>query len=92
VPTRFSTIVLWISSEFLQLVLLAVIIVGRNIQSHASDKRAEATYQDADAVLHEALQIQAHLEAQDAVIERIVATVCGETVPAPAPPDPPTPS
>ncbi len=92
VPARFSTIVLWVSSEFLQLVLLAVIIVGQNIQSQASDKRAEATYQDADAVLHEALQIQAHLEAQDHAIERIVSTVCGGTVPIVTPPDPPTPS
>jgi hypothetical protein len=72
VPARFSSIVLWVSSEFLQLVLLAVIIVGQNIQSQASDKRAEATYNDADAVLHEALQIEQHLEAQDAAIERIL--------------------
>jgi hypothetical protein len=86
VPARFSTIVLWISSEFLQLVLLAVIIVGQNIQSQASDKRAEATYQDADAVLHEALQIQAHLEAQDAAIERILAMVGGGTVGTATPP------
>jgi len=47
------------------LILLPIIIVGQNIQAKASDKRAEATYKDADAVLHEALQIQAHLEAQD---------------------------
>jgi hypothetical protein len=77
VPARFSTVVLWVSSEFLQLVLLAVIIVGQNIQSQASDKRAEATYLDADAVLHEAVQIQAHLEAQDTAIERILALVAG---------------
>jgi len=35
------------------------------IQAAAADKRSEATYNDADAVLHEALQIQKHLEAQD---------------------------
>ena len=46
--------------------------MGQNIQSQASDKRAEATYNDADAVLHEALQIEQHLEAQDAAIERIL--------------------
>ena len=90
VPARFSTIVLWVSSEFLQLVLLAVIIVGQNIQSQASDKRSEATYQDADAVLHEALQIQAHLEAQDAAIERILTTV-GAPTRMPPPDGDPTP-
>jgi hypothetical protein len=90
VPARFSTIVLWVSSEFLQLVLLAVIIVGQNIQSQAADKRAEATYEDADAVLHEAIQIQKHLEAQDQAIQRILALVAsrgpGDSSAAPAPP------
>jgi hypothetical protein len=60
-----DTIVSWISQTFLQLVLLSIIIVGQNVQSSAADKRAEATYQDADAVLHTALEIQAHMEAQD---------------------------
>lgn len=58
----------WISSDFLQLTLLSVIIVGQNLQAAASDKRAEQTYLDAEAVLHEALQIQAHLAAQDDVL------------------------
>lgn len=66
---------LWISTIFLQLVLLSVIIVGQNIQSAASDKRSEATYEDADAVLHTSLQIQAHLEAQDRQIEKILELV-----------------
>jgi type VI protein secretion system component VasK len=70
-------LILWISSSFLQLVLLPIIIVGQNIQARASDKRAEDTYKDADAVLHEALQIQAHLKAQDAEIDRIVQMVQG---------------
>jgi hypothetical protein len=41
----------------------------------ASDKRAEATFEDADAVLHTALQIQDHLVAQDAEIEKILASL-----------------
>ena len=65
-------IVVWISSSFLQLVLLPIIIVGQNIQARAADKRAEATYKDADAVLHEAREIQKHLQAQDKEIERIL--------------------
>jgi hypothetical protein len=68
-------IVAWIAQTFLQLVLLPVIIVGQNIQAAASDKRAEDTYKDADAVLHEAMQIQKHLEAQDAEIEKILSAL-----------------
>jgi hypothetical protein len=69
------TIVSWISQTFLQLVLLSIIIVGQNVLAAAADMRAEATYQDADAVLHTSLDIQHHLEAQDAEIEHILAEV-----------------
>lgn len=75
VKASLIALIAWIAQTFLQLVLLPIIIVGQNVQAEAADKRAEATYQDADAVLHEALQIQAHLEAQDAAIERILAQV-----------------
>ena len=68
-------IVSWISQTFLQLVLLSIIIVGQNVLAAASDKRAEATFEDADAVLHTALQIQDHLVAQDAEIEKILASL-----------------
>ena len=57
-----------VSGYFLQLVLLPIILVGQNVQAEASDARAKATYDDAEAVLHECLQIQQHLEAQDAII------------------------
>ena len=62
------TLVSWISQTFLQLVLLSVIIVGQNVLAAAADKRSEATYNDADAVLHEAVMIQEHLAAQDKVL------------------------
>ena len=68
-------LVSWISQTFLQLVLLSIIIVGQNVLAAASDKRAEATFEDADAVLHTALQIQEHLAAQDAEIEKILSTI-----------------
>ena len=55
----------WISSDFLQLTLLSVIIVGQNLQAAASDKRAEQTYLDAESILHECVQLQAHLQGQD---------------------------
>jgi len=67
-----QTLILWISSSFLQLVLLPIIIVGQNIQAKAADARSEATYNDAAAVLEEARQIQAHLAAQDDAISKIL--------------------
>jgi hypothetical protein len=79
-PSAFRTgnaiiIVAWIAQTFLQLVLLPIIIVGQNVQAVAADSRAQATYDDAAAVLEEAKQIQAHLSAQDDEIERILAEV-----------------
>jgi hypothetical protein len=66
-------LVAWISQAFLQLVLLPIIIVGQNIQAKAADKRAESTYKDAEAVLHEAMQIQAHLADQDKQLADILS-------------------
>lgn len=65
-------LVQWISQTFLQLVLLSVIIVGQNISARASDKRAEMTYKDAEATLHDAEQIQAHLKAQDDALNTLL--------------------
>jgi hypothetical protein len=76
-----AAIISWIAQTFLQLVLLSIIIVGQNLLSAASDKRADATYKDADAILHESLQIQSHLEAQDRAIEQILACLGGLPVP-----------
>jgi hypothetical protein len=61
-------IISWVAQTFLQLVLLSIIIVGQNIQSTAADKRAQDTYDDADATLHEAAEIQRHLGMQDAAL------------------------
>jgi hypothetical protein len=61
----------WVSQTFLQLVLLSVIMVGQQVISRATDERALSTYNDAEAVLHEAQQIQAHLAAQDVAIEAL---------------------
>jgi hypothetical protein len=71
VKTSIIALVAWVAQTFLQLVLLSVIIVGQNIQAAASDGRAEQTYKDAEAVLQEALEIQKHLAAQDAALERL---------------------
>jgi hypothetical protein len=65
-------VVVWLSSSFLQLVLLPIIIVGQNIQAKANDTRADSTYKDAEAVLKEASMIQDHLTKQDELISTIL--------------------
>jgi hypothetical protein len=74
------TIVSWVAQTFLQLVLLSIIMVGQNVQAAAADKRAEATYLDAEAVLHEALQIQAHLQVQDDILTKLIAAAAAPPV------------
>ncbi|AIC48063.1 hypothetical protein [Rhodoluna lacicola] len=75
-PSAISTgdvrvIVDWIAQTFLQLVLVSVIIVGQNQQTARAEMRAEATYKDATALLHEVQQLQQHLSHQDAELQRL---------------------
>ena len=65
-------IVAWVAQTFLQLVLLPIIIVGQNIQAATADKRAVQTYRDAEAILHECLRLQRHLQAQDSVLDDLI--------------------
>ena len=71
----------WVSQTFIQLVMLSVIMVGQNILGRAADKRADMTYKDAEAILQEAEQIQAHLKAQDealnTLLDRVEAKLAG---------------
>ena len=69
------TLVQWLSQTFIQLVMLSVIMVGQNIAGRAADKRSDMTYKDADATLHEAEQIQAHLKAQDEAVNELLAKI-----------------
>lgn len=64
-------IVDWVAQTFLQLVLVSVIIVGQNQQTARAEMRAEATYKDATALLHEVQQLQQHLVHQDAQLEKL---------------------
>ena len=70
----------WTAQTFIQLVLLSIIIVGQKVASEASDKRAIDTFNDAEAVLHEAVQIQKHLAAQDAILQRLIDELCSAGV------------
>ena len=67
-----AMLIAWIAQTFIQLVLLSIIMVGQKIAGEATDKRAIDTYNDAEAVLHEAIQIQQHLAAQDAFLKRLI--------------------
>jgi hypothetical protein len=81
-----ATLVAWIAQTFIQLVLLSIIMVGQKIAGEATDKRAIETYNDAEAVLHEALQIQQHLAAQDAVLVKLSAAILDRQGPPTPPP------
>ena len=76
-----AAIVSWVAQTFLQLVLLSVIMVGQNVQAAAADKRAEATFHDASATLHEVAHVQGHLAAQDELLSRIAAKIGLDPVP-----------
>jgi hypothetical protein len=76
-----ATIVSWVAQTFLQLVLLSIIMVGQNVQAAAADKRAEATFHDASATLHEVAHVQGHLAAQDVLLTRIAEKIGLDPVP-----------
>jgi hypothetical protein len=72
---NLQTVISWVSQTFIQLVMLSVIMVGQNILSKASDKRADMTYKDADATFHEAESIQKHLKEQDDALNSLLDKV-----------------
>jgi uncharacterized membrane protein len=76
-----AAVVSWVAQTFLQLVLLSIIMVGQNVQAAAADKRAEATFHDASATLHEVAHLQGHLAAQDELLSRIAAKIGLDPVP-----------
>jgi hypothetical protein len=64
-----TILVNWLSSNFLQLVLLPIIIVGQNVISAAQDARAEADHETLtalDAMSKQQLQI---LEGQNEILD-----------------------
>ena len=69
-------IVSWISQTFLQLVLLSVIMVGQQVLAKASDKQAQQTYNDAEAVLQLTDEINKLIKVNNRLtdeIHRVVA-------------------
>lgn len=64
-----TALVNWLSSNFLQLVLQPIILVGQNVISRAQDARAEADHETLTA-LHELSKLQIDiLRGQNEIIE-----------------------
>jgi len=58
-----------------QLLLVFIILVGQQVLGRAADKRAEQTYLDAEAILHEVEQLHKHLQEQDQILTQGVNLV-----------------
>ena len=83
-------IIAWIAQTFLQLVLLSVIMVGQNVQSVASDLRAQHTYDDTVKIL-DCLNIQTEgglKELADRIDALRAAMHTGPGIVHPFPPSP----
>ena len=72
---EIRVIIDWVAQTFLQLVLVSVIMVGQNQLSAKADARAEATYKDASAMLHEVAQLQEHMLHQDELMRQLTEEV-----------------
>jgi hypothetical protein len=59
-------------SSLLQLVFMFVIMVGQDVLGRAGDQRAQLTFLDGEAILHECRRLQRHLTAQD----QAMMTIC----------------
>ncbi len=64
-----TVLVNWISSNFLQLVLLPIIIVGQNVISAAQDARAEADHETLTALHQMNVQQLQILRGQERILE-----------------------
>ncbi len=60
----------WISQQFLQLVLLPVILVGQNVLSRKAELQADEQFHTTISTYHDIEQIMQHLSAQDAELLR----------------------
>ena len=68
-------LVSWISQTFIQLVLLSVIMVGQRVLAAASDKQAEQTFKDTEAVLELTDQIHKLIKINNQLTDEIHNTV-----------------
>lgn len=74
-----ATLISWIAQTFLQLVLLSIIMVGQKVAARASDKRAEQTYKDAEAILKLQDEIHRLIEINNTLTEEIHDVILKKT-------------
>ena len=51
IAASLTVLIAWVSSNWLQLILLPSLMVGQNLQSIAADARSAKTFQDVETVL-----------------------------------------
>jgi hypothetical protein len=74
-------LVAWISSYFLQLVLLSIVMVGQNVQQVASDARAVKTFEDTETIVDKLnLDTQGGIRVLDDKLTQLLAIAKGESV------------
>jgi len=77
----------WFAEEFLQLVLLSVIMVGQTVQSLAADARATNTFKDAETILDRLdLHTQGGLKAIMDRLDEVAPPVTTPNRPSPGTP------
>src|SRR5713226_8361549 len=59
----------------IQVTYMILATVGQQVLGQAYDKRSVVTYQDAEAILHECIQMQKHLTAQDKALASLIKRV-----------------
>lgn len=69
-------------TNFLQLVLLSVIMVGQKVSAAASDKQALQTYKDAEALLKIQEEVHRLIEVNNSLTEQIHRAVTAKGTPA----------
>jgi hypothetical protein len=69
----------WASSQFIQLVLLPIIIVGGAVLAEVTDRMNKRQFDDVEALLHGQDQQAQHLAAQDDKILAILAAIEANT-------------
>lgn len=66
-----AALIAWIAQTFLQLVLLSIIMVGQKVAAAASDKQAEQTFKDAEALLEISNDLHKLLKVNNDLTEQI---------------------
>jgi len=84
-PAIVVALVLWLTSEFISLVLLPIIKVGQNILGKKSELQADEQFKATMSPYQDIESIMNHLDTQDAellrhtkMLEDLVKTMCNQ--------------